>query len=99
MAIRTATGYGTFRPGFSGKERLDIGVALDTDPDVPARRRACLFQQDTKRLVDESWSNEQTGACAFEHIAEGRYFVVVLDHTLTYPAQVIADITVPFPEA
>lgn len=98
MAIRTATGYGTFRPGFSGREQLSGTVKNTGSPDnIPVRRRVCLFQQDTKRLAAEVWSNEATGAYTFRSIVAGRYFIVPFDHTGLYSPAAESDVVVPIP--
>ncbi len=98
MPIKDVSRATLFRQGFSGREQISGTVKNTGSPDnIPVRRRVCLFQQDTKRLAAEVWSNETTGVYTFSSIAAGRYFIVPFDHTGLYSPAAESDIVVPVP--
>lgn len=74
----------------SGKYRITGTTKRKGTPDSPTRVRVCLFDQLSKRLARETWSDAATGAYAFTCLRSGTYFVVSFDHTGAFNA-VIAD--------
>jgi len=62
-----------------------------TQVDVPVARRVLLLDERAQVMVQETWSDPQTGAYRFEQLnPDVRYLVIAYDHTQQYRA-VVAD--------
>lgn len=73
---------------FGGTYRIVGTVRRQADPaNLPLRRRVRLLNEKGTATVRETWSDETTGAFAFNDIAgPGRYVVVTYDHLNQYRA-------------
>lgn len=73
---------------FGGTYRIVGTVRRQADPvNLPLRRRVRLLNEKGTATVRETWSDETTGAFAFNEIAgPGRYVVVTYDHLNQYRA-------------
>lgn len=63
-----------------------------TPTNAPVSRRVRLHNQQTGALVREVWSDADTGAYAFDHIAPGTYYITAFDHTNTYNGELATDL-------
>lgn len=77
-----------------GYFRISSTTANANKPDnIPVRRRVRLHDQQSGRVVRETWSNATTGAYAFNHIRQGTFYVTSFDHTGQYNAVIASNLT------
>ena len=80
-----------------GRGRIVGTVKREGTPPAPVWRRVRLLEEQSGRLVAETWSDPQTGAYAFTWIKLNRpYTVLAYDHTGMFRA-VVADSLIPEP--
>lgn len=82
---------------FGGRGWIRGTVKVEGSPPIPGWRRVRLFDEQSGRLIAETWSDPQSGAYTFDWIRPTRrYTVLSYDHTGTHRA-VVADHLTPEP--
>jgi len=81
--------YGTYSTPLPATTK-NIGT-----PNAPVRRRVCLYDQLTGRILRELWSNALTGEYQFKALRVGTFFIISFDHTGTYNGEVVTGIKLP----
>jgi len=70
--------------------KYQVTGTVENTPNSPVFRKVTLFDQVSRLLIREQWSDPVTGVYTFKNIRAGMFFVVSVDHTSTYNA-VITD--------
>jgi hypothetical protein len=79
---------------FSGTYSISGTVMNDGSPDAPVMRRVRLYDRYTGDLIQETWSDQTTGAYTFTKLPNDKQFTVIsYDHTNYYNAVVSDNIT------
>ncbi len=72
---------------FGGNGRIVGTVKEKGTPDVPVQRRVQLYDETSKVMTREVWSDAQTGVYMFDNIDPHlRYSIISYDHTGMYRA-------------